>query len=72
VPPYDKGNDFPAMDLSDVSLYVNRELSWLAFNERVLDQARDVRWAAARTREISGHPRLEPRRVFHDSRFGSA
>jgi len=33
------------VDLSDPSLYVNRELSWLAFNERVLDQARDPRWA---------------------------
>jgi polyphosphate kinase len=31
-------------DLSDPALYVNRELSWLAFNERVLDQARDPRW----------------------------
>ena len=27
-------------DLSDPSLYINRELSWLAFNERVLAQAR--------------------------------
>src|SRR5882724_12033112 len=25
-------------------LYVNRELSWLAFNERVLDQAKDASW----------------------------
>ena len=32
------------MDLTDPSLYFNRELSWLAFNERVLDQARDSRW----------------------------
>lgn len=31
-------------DLTDPALYVNRELSWLAFNERVLDQARDQRW----------------------------
>src|SRR5690348_2532665 len=31
-------------DLTDPALYVNRELSWLAFNERVLDQARDPRW----------------------------
>ena len=28
-------------DLSDPSLYINRELSWLAFNQRVLDQASD-------------------------------
>src|SRR6187455_90336 len=28
-------------DLSDASLYLNRELSWLAFNQRVLDQAND-------------------------------
>ena len=27
-------------NLSDPSLYINRELSWLAFNERVLAQAR--------------------------------
>ena len=33
-----------SLELHDPSLYVNRELSWLAFNERVLDQARDARW----------------------------
>ncbi len=37
-------SDAPPVDLHDPSLYVNRELSWLAFNERVLDQARDGRW----------------------------
>lgn len=31
-------------ELVDPELYVNRELSWLAFNERVLDQARDRGW----------------------------
>lgn len=31
----------PRFDLRDPSLYLNRELSWLAFNQRVLDQARD-------------------------------
>ena len=29
--------------LSDPSLYINRELSWLAFNDRVLAQAWDER-----------------------------
>ncbi len=32
-----------APPLDSPSLYLNRELSWLAFNERVLDQARDRR-----------------------------
>ena len=30
-------------DLSDPSLYINRELSWLGFNERVLVQSGDER-----------------------------
>ncbi|HUQ97901.1 MAG TPA: polyphosphate kinase 1 [Gemmatimonadaceae bacterium] len=39
-------------DLRDPSLYFDRELSWLSFNERVLDQAR------------SGHPLLERVKFF--------
>src|SRR4051812_35701899 len=31
-------------ELSNPELYLNRELAWLAFNERVLDQARDRSW----------------------------
>jgi polyphosphate kinase len=31
------------INLSDPSLYINRELSWLGFNERVLAQAREER-----------------------------
>jgi polyphosphate kinase len=33
----------PAVDLEDPSLYLNRELSWLDFNERVLQLAEDER-----------------------------
>ncbi len=33
----------PFSDLDDPSLYLNRELSWLEFNERVFAEARDTR-----------------------------
>jgi polyphosphate kinase len=39
-------------DLRDPSLYFDRELSWLSFNERVLEQAKD------------GHPLLERVKFF--------
>src|ERR1051325_642064 len=33
----------PAVDLRDTTLYINRELSWLEFNRRVLHEATDIR-----------------------------
>ena len=32
-----------SIDLSDPALYLNRELTWLAFNRRVLSEAEDAR-----------------------------
>ncbi len=39
VAPAEDGEERAAVDLHDPELYFNRELSWLAFNERVLEEA---------------------------------
>jgi hypothetical protein len=56
----------PTPDLADPSLYFNRELSWLAFNRRVLDEAQDASRAAAGAAEVPGDLREQPRRVHDD------
>ncbi|MFO0936193.1 MAG: polyphosphate kinase 1 [Gemmataceae bacterium] len=39
--PADPSASLPTPDLTDPSLYINRELSWLAFNRRVLEEGQD-------------------------------
>ena len=43
VPPADKGLHPDLTGSLDPSLYINRELSWLEFNQRVLEEAHDPR-----------------------------
>ena len=51
-------------DLRDPSLYLNRELSWLEFNRRVLHEAHDPRTPLLERLKFLAHLQQQPRRVL--------
>ena len=55
-------------DLSNPALYINRELSWLAFNQRVLAQAQDPYHPLLERVKFLGIAADQPRRVLHGAR----
>ena len=58
--------------MPDSDLFFNRELSWLAFNDRVLQLAEDALGAADGAAEVLRHLRAQPGRVLHDPRGAAA
>ena len=60
------------LDLEDPELYFNRELSWLEFNQRVIELAEDQSRAAARAAEVRRDRLQQPRRVLHGPGRGPA
>ena len=63
----DQAVPVPSTDLDSPLLYLNRELTWLAFNRRVLAEAEDAAEPAARAGQVPRHHGVEPRRVLHEA-----
>ena len=60
------------LPVDDPSLYTNRELSWLEFNQRVLDQALDEYHPLLERVKFLAIVGSESRRVLHGARRDAA
>ena len=57
----------PDVDLRAPELYLNRELTWLDFNRRVLHEARDERTPLLERVKFLAIVSTQPRRVLHEA-----
>ena len=67
-PPYQPDEAALAAVAAYDDRFLDRELSWLRFNQRVLELAEDDEPAAARAGAVLGDLRQQPRRVLHGAR----
>ena len=70
-PPSASSSQLPSAeppDLRATSLYLNRELSWLEFNARVLAEAESETVPLLERLKFHAIVRVEPRRVLHGPR----
>ena len=63
-----KPSDAAHIESAEPRLFLNRELSWLAFNERVLEEARDPSLPLYERLKFIGIVVVELRRILHDPR----
>ena len=68
APPVTKGRDrVPAAEFATPEFFLNRELTWLEFNRRVLHEAEDTRTPLLERVKFLAIVELQPRRVLHEA-----
>ena len=63
-----KETSLKEVSLDDPSLYINRDISWIEFDRKVLETAMDPRDPAAQPCSLLVHLLQQSRRILHGSR----